>query len=84
MSRLTSSLNRGLMNTSQIVSITSPIIASSDTQANRSWNAAVRRHGFGRRPYFETLICRRDGRAIGLALYFFTYSTFLGQPTLYL
>jgi len=43
--------------------------------------AAIRRHGFRRRPYFETLICRRDGRAVGLALYFFTYSTFLGQPT---
>ena len=46
--------------------------------------ADIRRHGFGRRPYFETLICRRDGRPIGLALYFFTYSTFLGRPTLYL
>lgn len=46
--------------------------------------AHVRQHGFGRRPYFETLICRRDGRPIGLALYFFTFSTFLGRPTLYL
>ena len=46
--------------------------------------ADIRRHGFGRRPYFETLICRREGRPIGLALYFFTYSTFLGRPTLYL
>ncbi|HEY3098760.1 MAG TPA: GNAT family N-acetyltransferase [Methylomirabilota bacterium] len=46
--------------------------------------SAIRRHGFGRRPYFETLICRRNGQAIGLALYFFTYSTFLGRPTLYL
>jgi GNAT superfamily N-acetyltransferase len=46
--------------------------------------ADIRRHGFGRRPYFETLICRRDGRPIGLALYFFTFSTFLGRPTLYL
>jgi len=46
--------------------------------------AAIRRHGFGRRRYFETLICRRDGRPIGLALYFFTYSTFLGRPSLYL
>jgi len=45
----------------------------------------VRRHGFGGgRRYFETLICRRGGRPIGMALYFFTYSTFLGQPTLYL
>ena len=41
-------------------------------------------HGFGRRRYFETLICRRGGRPIGFALYFFTYSTFLARPTLYL
>jgi GNAT superfamily N-acetyltransferase len=46
--------------------------------------AQLRRHGFGRRPYFHTLICRRDGRPVGFALYFFTYSTFLSRPTLYL
>jgi GNAT superfamily N-acetyltransferase len=45
---------------------------------------AVRRHGFGRRRYFEALICRSRGRPIGFALYFFTYSTFLARPTLYL
>ena len=44
----------------------------------------LRRDGFGRRRYFETLICRRGGRPIGFALYFFTYSTFMGKPTLYL
>ena len=46
--------------------------------------AQARRHGFGPRPYFETLICRRGRRPVGLALYFFTYSTFLGRPSLYL
>ena len=46
--------------------------------------ARIRSHGFGRRPYFETLICSRDGQPIGFALYFFTYSTFLARPTLYL
>jgi GNAT superfamily N-acetyltransferase len=46
--------------------------------------AGIRRHGFGRTRYFETLICRRGGRPIGLALYFFTFSTFLARPTLYL
>jgi GNAT superfamily N-acetyltransferase len=46
--------------------------------------AHVRRHGFGRGRYFETLICRRGRTPIGFALYFFTYSTFLGRPTLYL
>jgi GNAT superfamily N-acetyltransferase len=45
---------------------------------------AIRRDGFGRRRYFETLICRRGGEPIGFALYFFTYSTFMGKPTLYL
>jgi GNAT superfamily N-acetyltransferase len=46
--------------------------------------AAIRRHGFGRRRHFETLICRLDGRPVGLALYTFTYSTFLARPTLWL
>ena len=44
----------------------------------------IRRHGFGRRRYFETIICRRGRKPIGFALFFFTYSTFLGRPTLYL
>ena len=46
--------------------------------------ARVRRHGFGRRPYFETLICRSGRTPVGFALYFFTYSTFLGRPNLYI
>jgi len=46
--------------------------------------ARLRRHGFGPRRCFETLICRRGGSPIGFALYYFTYSTFLGRPTLYL
>jgi len=44
----------------------------------------IRRHGFGPRRYFETIICRRGREPIGFALYFFTYSTFMGRPTLYL
>jgi GNAT superfamily N-acetyltransferase len=44
----------------------------------------IRRHGFGRRRYFETLLCLRGRRPVGFALYFFTYSTFLARPTLYL
>ncbi len=46
--------------------------------------ARVRAHGFGRQRYFETIICRRGGKPVGFALYFFTYSTFLARPTLYL
>ena len=46
--------------------------------------ARIRRHGFGGRPYFETLICRRGKEPVGFALYFFTFSTFLASPSLYL
>jgi GNAT superfamily N-acetyltransferase len=44
----------------------------------------IRRHGFGPRRYFETLICFEGRMPIGFALYFFTYSTFLGRPSLWL
>jgi GNAT superfamily N-acetyltransferase len=44
----------------------------------------IRRDGFGRRRYFETLICFRGREPIGFALYFFTYSTFVGRPSIWL
>ncbi|MHB8732727.1 MAG: GNAT family N-acetyltransferase [bacterium] len=46
--------------------------------------ARLRRHGFGRRPYFRALICRRGATPIGVAIYLMTYSTFAGRPTLYI
>jgi len=36
------------------------------------------------RPPFECLIAERDGEALGFALYFQTYSTWRGQPGLWL
>src|SRR5262247_38912 len=50
----------------------------------RATQGALRRHGFGRRPYFETIIASRGRTPVGFALYFFTYSTFLARPSLYL
>jgi GNAT superfamily N-acetyltransferase len=44
----------------------------------------LRRDGFGRRAHFRTLICWRRRVPVGFALYFFTYSTFLARPSLYL
>lgn len=41
-------------------------------------------HGFGENPRFRTLLAEVDGRAVGYAIYFDTYSTFLARPTLYL
>ena len=39
---------------------------------------------FGERPVCEALIAERGGRAVGFALYFSTFSTFLCKPGLYL
>lgn len=41
-------------------------------------------HAFGTTRYFWALIAEREGQPVGYALYFFTYSSFLAQPTLYL
>ena len=47
-------------------------------------DALLREHGFGPRPVFEAILAERDGRAVGFALYFFSFSTFKARPTLYL
>ena len=39
---------------------------------------------FGERPVVETVIASLDGQAVGYALFFPTFSTFLGKPGLYL
>ncbi len=43
----------------------------------------VLRDGFGARPCFACLLAEIDGEAVGMALYFTTYSTFEGRPNLY-
>ena len=44
--------------------------------------ALLREHGFGRRPVYEAILAERVGRAVGFALYFFSFSTFTARPTL--
>ena len=39
---------------------------------------------FGERRYAETLIAEKDGQAMGFALFFHNFSTFLAQPGIYL
>jgi GNAT superfamily N-acetyltransferase len=46
--------------------------------------ARLREHLFGARPYAEVLLAEDAGRVVGYALYFHSYSTFLGRPSLYL
>lgn len=42
------------------------------------------RNLFGPRPYAEALIAEQDGAAVGFALFFHNFSTFLGLPGIYL
>ena len=47
--------------------------------------AVLARHLFGARPYAEVLIAEDDNAsAVGFALFFHNFSTFLGRPGIYL
>jgi GNAT superfamily N-acetyltransferase len=46
--------------------------------------ARLHEHLFGARPYAEVLLAEDEGRVVGYALFFHSYSTFLGRPSLYL
>ena len=44
----------------------------------------LREHLFGARPYAEVVFAEDAGQVVGFALFFPTYSTFLGRPSLHL
>ena len=46
--------------------------------------AQLREELFGARPVIEAVVGREDGRAVGFALYFHNFSTFLARRGLYL
>lgn len=45
---------------------------------------ALHEHLFGSRPYAEAILAEYRGQAVGFALFFPNYSTFLTQPGIYL
>lgn len=47
-------------------------------------NESLKNHLFGPRPYAEVLIAEHEDVGIGFALFFHNFSTFLGQPGIYL
>jgi GNAT superfamily N-acetyltransferase len=42
------------------------------------------RDGFGPNPYYSCLIAEHEGQPAGFALFFYNYSTWMGQPGIYL
>jgi GNAT superfamily N-acetyltransferase len=45
---------------------------------------SLRRDGFGERPMFQVVLAEWDGAPLGFAFWFYGYSTWCGQPTLFL
>lgn len=46
--------------------------------------AELKQHLFGDRPYATAVVAEVEGKAVGFALFFYNYSTFLTKPGLYL
>jgi GNAT superfamily N-acetyltransferase len=71
-----------------ITAIADMLAASAEAQGSRDQlcvdAARLLEDGFGESPRFHALVAEADGRLIGLALYFFTYSTWTSVNTLYL
>jgi GNAT superfamily N-acetyltransferase len=59
-------------------------IYEKDPDAAVATEADLLRDGFGPEPYFRCILAEIDGGIAGFALYFFQYSTWEGQPALYL
>lgn len=55
--------------------------AASDRFVSRPEDIA--RYGFGDEALFHSLLAERGGEAVGLCLYFYTFSTWLGEPGIY-
>ncbi|RPH97035.1 MAG: GNAT family N-acetyltransferase [Lysobacterales bacterium] len=49
----------------------------------RSSVADIERFGFGERPRFEAVLAFEGAKAVGLAVYFYEFSTWRGQPGVY-
>jgi GNAT superfamily N-acetyltransferase len=50
----------------------------------KATHESLHRHLFGPRPAAEVILAEVDGSTVGFALFFTTFSTFRGQPGLYL
>ena len=55
-----------------------------ELDAVKTTQADLLRDGFGPQPKFDVLIAELDGEPVGFALFFPTYSTWEGRPSLYL
>ena len=55
-----------------------------DADAVVATEESLLRDGFGERPFFQATIAEWSGDPVGFAFWFYAYSTWRAQPTLYL
>ncbi|HTS80559.1 MAG TPA: GNAT family N-acetyltransferase [Myxococcaceae bacterium] len=55
-----------------------------DADAVVATEESLLRDGFGQRPFFQATIAEWSGDPVGFAFWFYAYSTWRAQPTLYL
>ncbi len=55
-----------------------------EPDAVKTTEADIIRDGFGETSFFKALICEHKEKPVGFALYFYTWSTWEGRPSLYL
>ena len=58
--------------------------ATSEPARVKSRPSDFSQYGFGEDKLFEALIAERDSEAVGLCLFFLTFSSWLGQPGIYI
>lgn len=63
--------------------LTGLAVAVGDTDKFVSSVDDLRLYGFGGTPLFEALVAACNERLLGLCLYFYTYSSWLGRPGIY-
>lgn len=64
--------------------ITALAVYETEPDAVKATEASLRETLFGEIPRVWAHLAELDGRVVGLALWFLTYSTWTGKPTLYL
>ena len=64
--------------------ITALAVATDDKHRVKSTPRDFAAHGFGADALFEALIAERGGGPVGLCVFFFSFSTWLGEPGIYI
>jgi len=64
--------------------ITELAIYEKEPDAVKTSIADLHRDGFGENKFFKTFVCELEGCLVGFSLYFYTWSTWEGRPSLYL